>query len=56
MFRKLFFDPAAPPSRKPWGMHEPEDRMKIQSNTFSFVRRHTKFSLKIFEIDFANEI
>ena len=40
--------------------HDPGDQMKIPSDMFyiifSFLRRHTKFGLKIFEIDFVVEI
>ena len=41
------------PEDPPWG-HEPGNRMKILFNMFSnllFVRTHTKFGIKIFEID-----
>ena len=39
--------------------HYPSDRIKIPSDMFlylSFVSKHTKFGLKIFEIDSAIEI
>ena len=32
--RKLNFWPPAPPSPKPWGMHDPGDGMKISSYMF----------------------
>ena len=49
----IFLTPPAP--RSPTSGHDLGNRMKILFNTFSiffiFVRTHTKFGIKIFEID-----
>ena len=58
MFRKLNFwppPPPAPPSPKPWGMHDPEDRMKIQSNMF-YIFHSWEDTQSLVEIDFVIEI
>ena len=61
MFEKKFFWPPGHPQRPkvpPMG-HDPGDRMKIPSVWYvlylTFVRTHTKFGIKIFEIDFVIE-
>ena len=55
-----FFTPWAPqrPKVPPLG-HDPGDIMQVPSDMFCiflFVRTHTKFGIKIFEIDFVIEI
>ena len=56
--QKIKFLTPAPPSPKPWGMHDPEDRMKIESNMCYIFHlwEDTNISLKLFEIDFVIEI
>ena len=58
MFIKLKFWPPSTPKSQTLGHAWPRDRIKIPSNMFiSFIlRRHTKFRLKIFEIDVVIEI
>ena len=58
--KKIFWPLGLPqhPKVPPLG-HDPGDRMKIPSDMFcifSFVSTHTKFGIKIFEIDFVIEI
>ena len=54
--------PSPPPPHPPIAPslgHDPGGGMKIPSYMFCiflFTRRHTKFGLKIFEIDFVNEV
>ena len=61
MVPPIIFDPLGTPVPKvpPLRPGDPGDRMKISSDIFlylSFVRTHTKFGIKIFEIDFVIEI
>ena len=60
-FRKRYPQPSPPrhPLIAPSLGHDPGGGMKIPSYMFCiflFTRRHTKFGLKIFEIDFVNEV
>ena len=56
---KIFFDHSTPhgtPKSDLWGMTRPPNENPVLYVLYlSFVRRHTKFGLKIFEIDFVIE-
>ena len=60
MFEKNFFDPLGTPSAPkshPWGMTQATElKFRLICFVSSFVKTHTKFGIKIFEIDMVTEI